>query len=780
MKARARNLPRRWLPQLHLRTRITGMVLVITLATALCLSLLGYRQARDRAQSHAVAELTSAAWLYAERLAQGFSLMRGDAESLRSFPAIAAFARRTPGTSDQASAPASTFPAPPPQPATDAATERLQQIFASIIAGREGYSQIRLIGRADNWREVVRINRMPDGIVRVPASELQSKGDEPYLAPLKAAGAGPFPAYFSSITLNREHGRVDGPPTIRFVQPVLDQDGGLFGAIVINADYESALASSEPLVAPGYEVLVVDSTLDHMSFTARGPRALRRQGDPDWHAPPLAAELATGKAVEGWFERDDLGIYAVPVSRLVDGPPLGLHVLTIVPKAVLLRPVRRELAGSLLTGLGLSGLAAAASFLLSTALMRPLTQLTQQLGQTTRPERVPELDITARDEVGELARAFARLSEALIRESERSDAILSRAADAIITIDRQGRIETANSAAIRMFGHPARELLSAPVARLMPEAFARSHQQFVDNASTDQTPRPMSSGREIFGLRADGSTIPLEISISCASYGGADHFVGVVRDISARKAEEARNAALVAALERSNAELDQFAYVASHDLKAPLRVIDNASRWLAEDLGPLLTEDTRESLDLLRNRVGRMERLLDDLLQHSRIGRVDSPSTVVRGDLLLQEVAELVALPEGFRLEVSPAFRDSLLQRMPLQTVLLNLISNAVKHHDRTEGHIHVELGEAGDMLEISVSDDGPGIPPAYHERIFEMFQTLKPRDQMESSGMGLAMVRKFVRLAGGRIEVASDGGRGTTFRLFWPRLTEGSQEGAA
>lgn len=225
-------------------------------------------------------------------------------------------------------------------------------------------------------------------------------------------------------------------------------------------------------------------------------------------------------------------------------------------------------------------------------------------------------------------------------------------------------------------------------------------------------------------------------------------------------------------LERSNSELDQFAYVASHDLKAPLRVIDNASRWLEEDLADHFDEDTRESMDLLRNRVARMERLLEDLLQHSRIGRIAPPTTMISGPDLVEEIRSLAGTPGTFTLEVANSMSRIMVQKMPLQTVLLNLVANAIKHHDRDHPHIRIAVLETPRMHIFTIEDDGPGIAPRYHKKVFELFQTLQPRDRVDSSGMGLAMVRKHVDVVGGTIELISDGKRGTTFRLHWPRTT--------
>ena len=224
-----------------------------------------------------------------------------------------------------------------------------------------------------------------------------------------------------------------------------------------------------------------------------------------------------------------------------------------------------------------------------------------------------------------------------------------------------------------------------------------------------------------------------------------------------------------AELERSNRELDRFAYVASHDLKAPLRAIDNLSTWLDQDVHELLPPASQEHLNKLRGRVQRMERLLDDLLAYSRAGRVQHKPQQVETGMLVRSIFELQSPPPEFQLTVEDPMPDLYTQRVPLETVLRNLIGNAIKHHTRPDGKVWVGAQQRAGEVEFYVCDDGPGIAPEYHERIFDLFQTLQPRDQLEASGMGLAIVKKTVESAGGHVAVRSAEGEGTCFTFTWP-----------
>lgn len=248
-----------------------------------------------------------------------------------------------------------------------------------------------------------------------------------------------------------------------------------------------------------------------------------------------------------------------------------------------------------------------------------------------------------------------------------------------------------------------------------------------------------------------------------------------LQEASERKQRQKADAALfryTEALERSNQELDAFAYAASHDLKAPLRVIENASKWLEEDLEPHLTPETREHMSLLRSRVRRMDQLLDDLLEYSRIGRETGTSAVETIDaaVLVENILTILAPPDGFTVEVDRSLAAIKVTRMPLEEILINLISNAIKHHDKKAGRIEIFVDDLGTHYRFSVRDDGPGIPAQFHGQIFKMFQTLKPRDKVEGSGMGLALARKHVEIAGGEMKLESAPGRGSTFSFTWPK----------
>ncbi|MGD1853772.1 MAG: ATP-binding protein [Leptolyngbyaceae cyanobacterium] len=223
-------------------------------------------------------------------------------------------------------------------------------------------------------------------------------------------------------------------------------------------------------------------------------------------------------------------------------------------------------------------------------------------------------------------------------------------------------------------------------------------------------------------------------------------------------------------LKSRNQELDEFAYVASHDLKAPLRAIANLAQWLQEDLGEQIPPDNQQQLSLMKTRVKRLEGFIDGLLQYSRAGRQSIETLPLSTAQLLQDIVDALAVPETMQVTLPTSEFTLNTEKILLQQVLTNLINNAIKYHHRPDGHIIISVKDMDSMVEFAVADDGPGIAAEYHDRIFGVFQTLASRDTIESTGIGLSIVKKLVESQGGEITLVSELDKGSTFAFTWPK----------
>ncbi len=222
-------------------------------------------------------------------------------------------------------------------------------------------------------------------------------------------------------------------------------------------------------------------------------------------------------------------------------------------------------------------------------------------------------------------------------------------------------------------------------------------------------------------------------------------------------------------LQERNQELNSFVHIVSHDLKAPLRAVANLSQWIEEDFEGTVSANTTEQMNLLRGRIYRMEGMIDGLLEYARVGRQDLQVELVSVADLLNEVIESIDPPPTFKLDIASQMPTLAAKRLLLSQVFANLISNAFKHHDRSDGCIRISSRELGDSYEFAICDDGPGIAPEYRDRVFVIFQSANPQKNADSTGIGLSIVKKIVETAGGQIWLESELGKGTTFYFTWP-----------
>jgi len=223
-------------------------------------------------------------------------------------------------------------------------------------------------------------------------------------------------------------------------------------------------------------------------------------------------------------------------------------------------------------------------------------------------------------------------------------------------------------------------------------------------------------------------------------------------------------------LQRKNQELDQFAHIVSHDLKAPLRGIDNVVSWIQEDHASEISPKLTEYIEIIKGRLIRTENLIHGILSYARIGKEKQEKEEVDLNQLVDEISEAIVVKSGIKVIISSKLPKLFTEKVPMLQVFSNLIGNAVKHHDKSNGLIKVYHREHISHYEFFVEDNGPGIGKNYHNKIFVIFQTLHERDMVESTGVGLAIVKKILDDRNQKINIISDAGKGAIFSFTWPK----------
>ncbi len=348
--------------------------------------------------------------------------------------------------------------------------------------------------------------------------------------------------------------------------------------------------------------------------------------------------------------------------------------------------------------------------------------------------------------------------------------IIEAAPMAVVMVDGSGAIVLLNGEAERVFAYRREDLLGKRVETLLPERDRVTHEGERREFLRKPEGRMMGVGRDLFARRGDGSEIPVEVGLRPIETEAGLFVLATVVDISERKALEQERRRASQELERINEDLENFVFVASHDLRSPLRAIDNLTEWVLEDAGASLDGESKERLESIRHRIERMNSLLDGLLLFSRAGLQRGQTTRVDVGGLVRRAVEMLDVPPGFVIEIEGEFPEIETLESPLECCFRNLVMNAIQHHDRDEGRVSLRCEDRGERFLFTVEDDGPGIDPEFAERIFKALQTVGPRSNSETGGMGLAIIRRIVNTYGGSVRVAQESGRGARFLLEWPR----------
>ncbi len=674
--------------------------------------------------------------------------------------------------------------------------DRLATIFAGMLEARPEYVQVRLIGVENGGQEIVRVDRQRDGAIRrTPEEALQVKIDRPYVQETRKLGRGEI--YLSPIDLNRENGQIEVPhlAVIRAATPVVSDNGETLGMVVINVDMGKILQIVRGPARQHAAYFVTNQNGDYLAH----PDANRTFGFDLGKSFKLQEEFPeTKRFMEGGSQRFS-GLVSTPdgrqlaVATKVDYDPRDASQFAIVGEImpsdalesslVTVRNRALVAAGVVL----LIGLAAMAWF--TRTLSRPLRQIADTAVAVAGGERSVDIgEIASRsDEVGVLARSFETMVEKVeahereLREAEaRTSRVIDVMPEAIVVTDRNGIIRRVNERATAIFGYEQKDLLGQPVELLIPQRYHGSHAGHREAYAAHPEIRPMGAGRDLYGRCKDGSEVPVEIALAPLNDGAVDGQIVVsIADITRRKVGQDMLRESNEKLARSNQELMQFAYVASHDLQEPLRMVDSYMGLIERRYKGKLDADADEFIGFAVDGARRMKRLINDLLTYSRVS--NRPLKVKPIDLRAEVDAVLALFQDqieqsGATVEIGPLPR---IEGDPgqIERLFTNLIGNALKFRSDKTPHVRIEAEQRGKLWEFTISDNGIGIDPDFNEKVFEIFSRLHSREQYEGTGIGLAACKRIVELHGGLIWVEPGQNGGSVFRFTLP---ERQQEEAA
>lgn len=355
------------------------------------------------------------------------------------------------------------------------------------------------------------------------------------------------------------------------------------------------------------------------------------------------------------------------------------------------------------------------------------------------------------------------------KELKKLSLVASKTDNAVVITNENGVIEWVNEGFTRITGYQFYDAKdqSMPAFLSGPET---------DKENLEKVQNSMREFKfcdsELLRYKKDGTTVWLHASITPISDNekSSRKFIFIMSDVNERKKAEIQLNEYLSDLEKTNKELDKFAYIVSHDLKAPLRAIGNLTDWITQDSADSLSDESKENFQIIKGRVKRMEQLINAILEYSKVSKHKGTQELFSFNEIIHNAVDLAGTDSNCKVEISGTMPEYYGDKVKYQQVFMNLISNGIKHNNKEQKKIEISCREEGKFWEFMIKDNGPGIDKRFHEKVFVIFQTLKARDEFESTGIGLSIVKKIVEEAGGNIRIESTPGEGAAFYFTVPK----------
>jgi len=705
----------------------------MVLFTALFIGSVNYFRTINITMKNVIDNLAGETRLFSLQLSESYNLMESDLLVLSKTPPIQGIIRSL--RNDNLD--------PLDGSTTDLWSKRLETIFTSMMSARPNYTQMRYIGVANDGLELVRVNRVGNNkFQRVLQQNLQPKSKEPYFQ--KALKLKRDEIYFSDVTYNREYGKIDDNlvETIRAIYPISDENDKLFGFLVINVNYPEMLRNSVMKIFPQKHTFIINDNSDYLEYHSGVIEKFQFHDNYTRDVPDIIKKIVSSKKYESSIVEEDKVAYFVK-TKLGGSESKDKYsaVVFLVAKDELLYDYYVTRYFTLVITIILVLICAAVTLVMVRRFMNPLLKMSQDIAKSDHNSQAINLPTNLEDEIGELARSFEKMTSNLLESKKKIKSILDNVADGIITIDEKGIIDIFNPTCEKMFGYKASEIVGRNIKTLMPHKYSSKHDSYLSNYAKTGKKAVIGGRREVEALRKDGSTFPMDLSVSEVLLKDQRLFIGVIRDITQRKEMEKMK--------------NEFVATVNHELRTPLTSI-------------------KGSLELLLTRI---KEGFDEKNQKLSAGKIEYNLEITE---LSSRVEDVMKNNESYAKKYNVSFKLENevgkvyvnVDKDRFDQAFLNIFSNAAKFSPENEEVIVRIAMKNKSKVAIYVEDKGHGISDSFKNRIFSKFAQSDSSSTRSKggTGLGLNISKSIIEAFKGDITFKNNKKRkGTTFCITLP-----------